>query len=86
MKDERSRRGTQNSRLHFLNLLKGRAVLLFFRGFRKSWMGGSLITQDWSLSELSVQAVLAVMSIGNATSLVLFGWLAEACSQSVRIT
>lgn len=54
-------------------------------GFRKSWMEGSLITQDWSLSELSVQAVLAVMSIGNATSLVLFGWLAEACSQSVRI-
>ena len=44
----KSRRGTQNSRLHFLNLLKGRAVLLFFRGFRKSWMGGSLITQDWS--------------------------------------
>ena len=83
----KSCRGTQNSRLHFLNLLKGRAALLFFaRGFRKSWMEGSLITQDWSLSELSVQAVLAVMSIGNATSLVLFGWLAEACLQSVRIT
>lgn len=36
-----------------------------------------LISTDWSLSELSVQAVLAVMSIGNATSLVLFGWLAD---------
>ena len=61
-------------------------LLSFAGGFQTSCIGGRLITQDWSLSELSVQAVLAVMSIGNATSLVLFGWLAEACSQSDIIT
>jgi len=36
-----------------------------------------LISTDWSLSELRVEAVLAVLSIGNAISLVLFGWLAD---------
>ena len=38
--------------------------------------------QDWSLSELRVEAVLAVLSIGNAISLVLFGWLADAWVQT----
>lgn len=38
----------------------------------------SATLQDWSFNELSVQAVLAVMSIGNSISLLAFGWLAEA--------
>lgn len=36
-----------------------------------------LVATDWSFNELSVQAVLAVMSIGNSISLLAFGWLAD---------
>ncbi|CAJ1346077.1 unnamed protein product [Effrenium voratum] len=36
-----------------------------------------IISTDWAYSELTVNAVLAAMSVGNAVSLVLAGWLAD---------